>query len=160
MSKRTVIYLSTVIIVLAIFGITFFLVDFNLVVRNQEPKLCINTKVDNDGNTKEYFGLFYKIIRYNIGSENLVNKFGTWLLTYDNDLNKKEKEKIKENINTKYDIIGEITFYDKDELEIEVKSNSDKSKYDSAIIRLSSDTVISKSSQNLYKKDLAARSKS
>ena len=154
MSKRSVIMLFTVIIVLAIFGVTFFLVDFNLVVRNQEPKLCINTNTDTEFNTKEYIGLGYKIIRYNIGSENAENKFGTWLLAYDSSLNKKEEKESNVNYSSKYDIIGEITAYNQKELIINVKSNSQASKYEEAEVKINSNTFITKDSKEYYKNNI------
>ena len=121
MSKRTVIGIILVLIVLLIFSVTFFLVDFNLVVRNNEPKLCINIKVYNDGATKEYVGLGYKIIRYNTESENLVNKFGTWFLAYDETLNVKDDNKGMTNPSGTYDIVGEITSFDEKDQNLQEK---------------------------------------
>ena len=154
MSKRSVIMLFTIIIILAIFGVTFFLVDFNLVVRNQEPKLCINLNSNNEYNTKEYIGLGYKIIRYNIGSKNAINKFGTWFLTYDNSLNKKEKKESNVNYSSTYDVIGEVTAYNQKDLILNVKSDSESSKYEEAEVKISSSTFITKNSKEYYKNNI------
>ncbi len=47
------------------------------------PFLAINTKTYNDGGTKEYYGLGYKVIKYNqkVGRRDTV--LGTWSLKYD-----------------------------------------------------------------------------
>ena len=47
------------------------------------PFLAIRTKVYDDGGTKEYYGLGYKVIKYNqkIGRRDTV--LGTWSLKYD-----------------------------------------------------------------------------
>lgn len=158
MSKRTVIGIISILMVIAIFGVTFFLVDFNLVLRNNEPILSINTNVYDNGTTKEYVGLGYKIIRYNIKTENLVNKFGTWLLMYDYNFCIKE-ENIESNKNDTYDIIGEIISFDEKELSLYVKSNSSESNYNEAIVRVSSNTIIKKNNKEIYIKDLKAGNK-
>lgn len=86
MSRKTIITILVIIIVLLILGVTAFLVDFNLVVRNNEPKLSININTYDNGNSKEYIGLGYKIIRYNISSNKELVKFGFWDLYYDSSL--------------------------------------------------------------------------
>ena len=154
MSKKTVVTLFTILIILIIFGVTFFLVDFNLVVRGNDPKFCINTNVYNTATTKEYVGLGYKIIRYNIGTEKEENNFGTWFLMYDSTKNIKEESKDVRKTVIDYDIIGTIEEYDKQELILKVKSNESSSKYEEANIVLNSDTIITKNGKSYYKQDL------
>lgn len=159
MSKRTVIRIISILIVIVIFGVTFFLVDFNLVVRNNEPRLSVATNVYDNGVTKEYVGLGYKIIRYNIKTENSVNKFGTWFLMYDPDLYVKEEESIKLNKNDTYDIIGEIISFDEEELSLYIESDSSESNYDEAKVKVTSNTIITKSNKEIYIKDLKVGNK-
>ena len=151
MSKRTVVSIIVILLVISVFGVTFYLIDFNLVVRNNEPKLSVNTNTYNEGSTKEYLGLGYKIIRYNIQNERAINKFGTWFMMYDPDYVIKEENK---NIDETYDIIGEVKLFDKEELALEVKSNSETSKYDNAIVKIDSDTIIKKENVNVDTKEL------
>lgn len=159
MSKRTVVGILLVLIIFLIFGVTFFLVDFNLVVRNNDPKLSFRTNIYDEGNTREYIGLGYKIIRYNIGSDNSINKFGTWFLIYDQNLNVKEDDANMSNPNGTYDIVGEIISMEEKELSLNIKSNSNESRYDEAIVKINSNTIITKSQKQIYRKDLKVGNK-
>ena len=51
--------------------------------KNIGPFLAINTKTYNDGGTKEYYGLGYKVIKYNqkVGRRDTV--IGSWSIKYD-----------------------------------------------------------------------------
>ncbi len=88
MEKKTVKKICVIIILLILLGVTFFLVDFNLVVRKNEPKMCININIYNNGITKEYLGIGYKIVRYNIGTINETYRIGFLDLLYDKNLDR------------------------------------------------------------------------
>ena len=101
----------------------------------------------DEGTTKEYLGLGYKIIRYNIQSDSSVNKFGTWFMMYDPDF--VIKSDFSSNDYITYDIIGEIVTFDEKELFIEVVSNSSNSNYERAIVKLDSNTIIKKDNKEI-----------
>lgn len=76
--------ISTIImIVIIVIGI---LVTTDIILvskKNIGPFLAINTKTYNDGGTKEYYGLGYKVIKYNqkVGRRDTV--IGSWSIKYD-----------------------------------------------------------------------------
>ncbi len=75
--------ISTIIMVIIIVFGFLVLLDATLVkTANIGPFLAIRTKVYNDGGTKEYYGLGYKVIKYNqeVGRKDTV--IGTWSLKY------------------------------------------------------------------------------
>ena len=159
MTKRTTIYLLVVILVIAVFGITFFLVDFNLSVRGNVPRLSVKTSEYNDGNTVMYTGLGYKIVKYNIGSSEEKVKCGTWLLMHDPNLDiEQNNQNENSNESLKNYMIGEITkIYDENGNEgfkILVKSNTELSAYNETLVNISSNTIITKEKNTIYKKDL------
>ncbi len=159
MTKRTTIYLLVVILVIAVFGITFFLVDFNLSVRGNVPRLSVKTSEYNDGNTVMYTGLGYKIVKYNIGSSEEKVKCGTWLLMHDPNLDiEQNNQNENSNESLKNYMIGEITkIYDENGNEgfkILVKSNTELSAYNETLVNISSNTIITKEKNIIYKKDL------
>ena len=87
----------SIIGVIAILGIVFFVVDYNRVQKQEKPIFCIKNPAGeiNDGGTVEYFGLGYKVIDFNTlaGFDDI--KIGTWSMDY-NDF--EEEMKAYENI--------------------------------------------------------------
>ena len=77
--------LILVIAILAI-TITFLIVDCIMLNSAKEPIFCISIGQYLDGGTKEYIGLGYKIIDYNILSGFDGYKVGTWFMQYDNNI--------------------------------------------------------------------------
>ena len=76
--NRIINIVFTIIVIL----IMLIVVDIIAVSNNRGPYFAINTKTYNDGGTKEYTGLFYKVIKYNqeIGRKDM--EIGTWNLKY------------------------------------------------------------------------------
>ena len=77
------------IIVLAII-LLFFVVDFSLVKNKKNPIFAINLITERDGGTEIYYGIGYKVIKYNVmGDTGEIVKddyaIGTWFLKYDAD---------------------------------------------------------------------------
>lgn len=75
-----------------------FIVDYNKVKNNEKPIFCILEQEVNDGGTKIYLGLGYKVIDFNTlyGFDNM--KIGSYFMNYD-DFND-EIEKYNNNLNT------------------------------------------------------------
>ena len=90
MKKRLKILFSIAGIVV-ILGIIFFLVDYNRVKKQEKPIFCILNDEANDGGTKIYLGLGYKVIDFHTlaGFDDI--KIGTWYMDYD-DFKKEIKE--------------------------------------------------------------------
>ena len=88
----------SIIGVIVILGIIFFVVDYNRVQKQKKPIFCIQNPagIMNDGGTIEYFGLGYKVIDFNTlaGFDDI--KIGTWSMDY-NDF--EEERKAYENTN-------------------------------------------------------------
>ena len=79
---------STIIMIIII--ILGFLITTDIILVSKVgigPFLAIKTKVYNDGGTKEYYGLGYKVIKYNqvVGRRDTV--IGSWSLTYNTNPN-------------------------------------------------------------------------
>lgn len=155
MTKKTTIYIFVILLVIMIFGFTFFLVDFNLALRGNAPRLAIKSAEYNDGNTLCYIGLGYKIIIYNTHLEEFQVKGGSFTLMHDPNLDKKEENINADSIENKY-IIGEITELANEDfgMQILVKSTSKESVYNEALVNVSSSTVITKEKSTIYKNDL------
>ena len=76
--------ISTIIMIVIIVIGVLVTTDIILVSKkNIGPFLAINTKTYNDGGTKEYYGLGYKVIKYNqkVGRRDTV--IGSWSIKYD-----------------------------------------------------------------------------
>ncbi len=153
MSRKTVFRLLVIIIILLVFGFTFLLVDFNLTLRNNEPKFsfCINEY--NEANTKEYIGLGYKIIRYNIDDDNYQVKLGSLFLQYDANLDYNNNISYnKAQDNTVYEIIGKVKSITKDDennVILSVESTNSTSVYPKANVVVNSETSIQKENLKL-----------
>ena len=75
---------STIIMIIIIIIGVLITTDILLVTKKKiGPFLAINTKTYNDGGTKEYYGLGYKVIKYNqkVGRRDTV--IGSWFIKYD-----------------------------------------------------------------------------
>ena len=69
--------------VIIILGLIFFAIDYNRVKNGEKPIFCINTATANDGGTKEYLGLGYKVIDFNRLDGYDEVKIGTWSMKYE-----------------------------------------------------------------------------
>lgn len=156
MSKRTTIYLAVILLVIVIFGFTFFLVDFNLAVRGDLPKLSVKAVEYNDGNSLCYVGIGYKIIIYNTHLEERQIKCGTYFLTYDPDLDSGNTKDIDVAQGENKIVIGKIEEISNDSgnFQILVKSTSEKSVYNETLVNISSNTIITNGTKTIYKSDL------
>ncbi len=75
---------STIIMIIIIIIGVLITTDILLITKKKiGPFLAINTKTYNDGGTKEYYGLGYKVIKYNqkVGRRDTV--IGSWFIKYD-----------------------------------------------------------------------------
>ena len=76
--------ISTIVMIVIIVIGLLVTIDVLLVTKaNVGPFLAIRTKVYDDGGTKEYYGLGYKVIKYNqkVGRRDIA--IGSWALKYD-----------------------------------------------------------------------------
>ena len=64
-------------------GILFSAVDYNRVQNGKLPIFCINYATANDGGTKEYLGLGYKVIAFNRLDGYDEIKIGLWTMKYE-----------------------------------------------------------------------------
>lgn len=83
-SEKKIKKISTIIMIIIIVIGILVTTDILLVSKAHiGPFLAIRTKVHDDGGTKEYYGLFYKVIKYNqkVGRRDTV--IGSWFLKYD-----------------------------------------------------------------------------
>jgi len=80
-------FILALIILLIVCGLTFYSIDKQCVSNNIPPKFAIHTSTYKDGGTKEYYGLGYKIIKYNVmGNNGEITKnnseIGSFFLKY------------------------------------------------------------------------------
>lgn len=114
--------IKVALIILGVFiilGLIFFAVDYNRVKNGENPIFCINTATANDGGTKEYLGLGYKVIDFNRLDGYDEVKIGTWSMQYEDFEN--EYNNNVSNINVivnGYDNIPSITITGEDALTI------------------------------------------
>ena len=61
--------------IVIILGTIFFVIDYNRVRKLENPMFCFNNITYRDGGTKEYLGLGYKVIDFNLlnGLMNYLN---------------------------------------------------------------------------------------
>ena len=79
----------------------FFTIDYNRVKNNELPLFCIQIDEANDGGTRIYLGLGYKVIDFNTISGYDDIKIGTWFMDYE-DFNEKIKIYDEEYNKTQY----------------------------------------------------------
>lgn len=99
--------------IVIILGVIFFIIDSNRVKKQERPIFCINNITYEDGGTKEYIGLGYKVIDFHLLNGYDDIKIGTWFMNYDNfnsefkkyDLTVDEIAKDKEYVKELDDIV-------------------------------------------------------
>ena len=64
-------------------SIVFSAVDYNRVQNGKMPMFCIHYATANDGGTKEYLGLGYKVIAFNRSNGYNEIKMGSWFMKYE-----------------------------------------------------------------------------
>ena len=82
-NKKEIIFLFVILFIVLIFLIT----DIIMVHIEKEPIFSVSYGQYLDGGTKEYYGLGYKIIDYEILDGYDGYKVGTWFMHYDKNLN-------------------------------------------------------------------------
>jgi hypothetical protein len=84
MSKKTLISIILILIVLIILDSLAFLIDINRIIENKEPLFSVQKSIYEDENTVEYMGAGYKIFKTIIDdkSKNIIN-FGSIFSTYE-----------------------------------------------------------------------------
>ena len=92
----------SIIGVIVILGIAFFVIDYNRVKKQEKPIFCIKNPagIYRDGGTIEYFGLGYKVIDFNTSAGFDDIKIGTWFMDY-NDFEEERnayEKKFEENL--------------------------------------------------------------
>lgn len=74
----------TIIMIVALILGTLIFID--ILIANYTsvgPFLAVKVKTHNDGGTKEYYGLGYKVIKYRVKDGRNVTVVGSWTLKYD-----------------------------------------------------------------------------
>ena len=120
------------------------LIDVIMTTRlNVGPFFAIRVKKHNDGGTKEYLGLGYKVIKYNekLGRKDLV--VGNWSLQYDTtatkttdldlalEFNNDIKNAVNKYLNKYLEVEGTVNSISKDK--ITLKYNDTENKYTTVI---------------------------
>ena len=103
--KKFIKMILIVISIIIILGVIFFIVDYNRVKNNEKPMFCILEQEVNDGGTKIYLGLGYKVIDFNTLSGFNKMKIGSYFMNYENFTD--EIEEYNNNLNTKNNINNE-----------------------------------------------------
>ncbi len=106
-----------IILVIILILVTIVIIDiYRVSTSDKKPLFAIETKTHDDGGTKEYLGLFYKVIKYNQDDGKKSNEVGFWTLNYDTtpvkiDFNKVNKEsELKELYNTYIEFTSPIKY--------------------------------------------------
>lgn len=110
--KKALKILFSIIGIIIVLGIVFFVVDYNRVQKQEKPIFCIQNPagIINDGGTIEYFGLGYKVIDFHTLAGYDDIKIGSWFMDY-NDFEEEMKEyeeRFEEELRQNEDTIGDI----------------------------------------------------
>ncbi len=86
-AKKVISVILSVVAVICILGGIFYSVDRKRIGDNEDPVFAVKVYTLKDGGTKEYYGLGYKIIKYNkMGENGDIEKddweIGSFLLEY------------------------------------------------------------------------------
>ena len=115
--KKSVKIVGIILGIIIALGIIFFAIDYNRAKNNEQPMFCVQIDEANDGGTKIYLGLGYKVIDFNTLSGFDDVKIGTWLMNYEdfNDEIKKyneefEKKQYLEEKNISLIVISEVGY--------------------------------------------------
>ena len=115
--KKYLKYIGIVISLVALLGIIFFAMDFCRVNNKKNPIFCIKTKVYEDGGTREFLGLGYKVIDFHTINGFYETKIGSYFMKYE-------------------DFDDEISKYDNIVIDEIVKSEEYIKQIENAIIKL------------------------
>ena len=88
--KKSVKIVGIILGIIIALGIIFFAIDYNRARNNEQPMFCVQIDEVNDGGSKIYLGLGYKVIDFNTLSGFDDVKIGTWFMNYD-DFNEERK---------------------------------------------------------------------
>ena len=132
--KKLLKVVGLILVILIILGIIFFIIDYSRVKNNETPLFCILKDEANDGGTKIYLGLGYKVIDFHTLAGYDDIKIGSWFMDYNDfeeEMKKFEDRFDKEMKNSEYSFCGTITqveenlfFVEPDENE-EIKKSAD-----------------------------------
>ena len=72
-----------ILFIMLILGMAFITIDVVCITKyNKGPFFAIKTKTYKDGGTKEYYGLGYKVIKYNVIEGKKSTQLGLWSMPY------------------------------------------------------------------------------
>ena len=115
--KKGVKIVGIILGIIILLGIIFFAIDYNRARNNEQPMLCVQIDEVNDGGTKIYLGLGYKVIDFNTLSGFDDVKIGTLLINYDDFNDEKqvyddefEKRQYLEEKNISSIVISEVGY--------------------------------------------------
>lgn len=89
--KKGIKVIAIILGIIVILGLIFFMVDYNKVKNNKSPIFCVLQAVANDGGTKIYLGLGYKVIDFHTSAGFDDIKIGSWSMQYE-DFDEERKE--------------------------------------------------------------------
>ncbi len=110
--KKELKIMFSILGIIFILGIVFFVVDYKRVQKQEKPIFCIQNPagIINDGGTIEYFGLGYKVIDFHTLAGYDDIKIGSWFMDY-NDFEEEMKEyeeRFEEELRQNEDTIEEV----------------------------------------------------
>ena len=110
--KKELKIMFSILGIIFILGIVFFVVDYKRVQKQEKPIFCIQNPagIINDGGTIEYFGLGYKVIDFHTLAGYDDIKIGSWFMDY-NDFEEEMKEyeeRFEEELRQNEDTIGDV----------------------------------------------------
>lgn len=108
--KKTLKIIGIILVIIIILGLIFFIVDYNLVKKQEKPIFCIKNPAGTirDGGTIEYLGLGYKVIGFNTLGGYKEIKIGSWFMDYD-DFSEEIQKVEEENRNEEFSFCGIVT---------------------------------------------------
>ena len=81
--KKGVKIVGIIIGIIILLEIIFFAIDYNRAKNNEQPMFCVQIDEANDGGSKIYLGLGYKVIDFNRLNGYDEMKIGSWFMKYE-----------------------------------------------------------------------------
>ena len=78
---------AIIVSIIILVSVIFFAIDYNRAKSNKAPIFCILKTEVNDGGTKIYLGLGYKVIDFNTSDGYDDVQIGTWSMQYEDWVN-------------------------------------------------------------------------
>ncbi len=156
-NEKNILKIAIISLLLIISYVIMMFGDYTRVVKGKKPLICFATNTYEDGGSKEYFCLLYKIISYDAMQGRNDVEIGTFFLKFDNavlDKSVADREEITDFIDIRGKV-EKVLLSDSGVYEVQVIGEIyADTLYDNAIVKIKENTVIEDSNGKITVRDL------